>query len=649
MHSLPNFLTRLLLGTTLLGSFCLLSQCQNASDSARQTPADSTQKAMQFPEIPPIESTDAHSFAQPKKARQTQLALDIKVDFKTKTIAGVAAYQIEAAAGEKEIIFDTKDLTIEAVTDKNGNALPYVLGEKDDILGAPLRVTFQDPAAEVHIRYHSSPKAKALQWLEPQQTQGKKEPFLFTQSQAILARTWIPIQDSPGIRFTYTAKVSVPKQLLAVMSATNPTEKNNEGIYYFEMKQPIPAYLMALSVGDIVFEKLGNRTGVYAEPATLKAAVYEFGEMEQMLEAAEKLYGTYAWERYDLIVLPPSFPFGGMENPRLTFATPTILAGDRSLTALVAHELAHSWSGNLVTTHTWDDFWLNEGFTVYFENRIMEAVYGKEYADMLALISYLDLKETVEEYEKIGRSEDTKLKLDLKGRDPDEGVSAIAYDKGFFFLKRCEEVVGREAFDKFLSEYFKTFAFKTIDTKTFVFYLETRLFAQYPEAKAAIDAEKWIYQAGIPENIPQISSKSYQDAIDAAQAFEKGTEPQDLQSQFETEKWRFQQWVFFLRNMPQTLSEAQMKSLDATFGFTKSGNSEIVAVWLSLVAKNEYKPAYAQMESFLMRVGRRKFIVPIYKILMEKPSTQPLAKRIYQKARGNYHPVAVLTLDELVK
>ncbi|WP_035756093.1 M1 family metallopeptidase [Hugenholtzia roseola] len=649
MTTLPSLLTRLLFGTTLLGSLCFLSQCQNASDNSQQKNADSTQTAMQFPEIPPIESIDVHSFAQPQKARLTQLALDVSVDFETKTIAGVAAYQIEAAAGEKEIIFDTKDLTIEAVTDKNGNALQYVIGEKDDILGAPLRVTFQDPAAEVHIRYRSSSKAEALQWLEPQQTQGKKEPFLFTQSQAILARTWIPIQDSPGIRFTYTAKVSVPKQLLAVMSATNPTEKNSEGVYTFEMKQPIPAYLMALSVGDIVFEKVGNRTGVYAEPATLKAAVYEFAEMEQMLEAAEKLYGTYAWERYDLIVLPPSFPFGGMENPRLTFATPTILAGDRSLTALVAHELAHSWSGNLVTTHTWDDFWLNEGFTVYFENRIMEAVYGKEYADMLALISYLDLKETVEEYEKEGKSEDTKLKLDLKGRNPDDGVSAIAYDKGFFFLKRCEEVVGREGFDEFLSEYFKTFAFKTIDTKTFVFYLETRLLAQYPEAKAAIEAEKWIYQAGIPENIPQISSKSYQTALDAAQAFEKGSEPQALQSQYETEKWRFQQWVFFLRNLPQSLSEAQMKSLDATFGFTKMGNSEILAVWLAMVAKNEYKPAYVQMESFLMQVGRRKFIVPIYKMLMEKQSTQPLAKQIYKKARPNYHPVAVLTLDELVK
>ncbi|MBL0317256.1 MAG: hypothetical protein IPP69_16430 [Flavobacteriales bacterium] len=302
----------------------------------------------------------------------------------------------------------------------------------------------------VEIDYKTSPDAEALLWVE-----GEK-PFLFTQSQAILARTWVPCQDSPGVRITYNADVTVPSDLMALMSAENPQQKSSDGKYHFKMDQPIPSYLMALAVGDVVFREIGPRTGVYAIPSLADAAANEFSDMQKMVDEAEKLYGSYVWGRYDLLILPPAFPFGGMENPKLTFATPTIIAGDKSLVSLVAHELAHSWSGNLVTNSTWDDFWLNEGFTVYFEQRIMEAVYGRERSEMLATLSRQDLDATIADISTSEHPEDSKLKLALEGRSPDDGMTDIAYNKGYFFLRLIEETVGRERFDKFLKVFYNS-------------------------------------------------------------------------------------------------------------------------------------------------------------------------------------------------
>jgi aminopeptidase N len=373
--------------------------------------------------------TDPHSFASRSPARVQHLALDLAVDFETCTLSGSATWQLAEPGAATEVVFDTRDLTIESVEvlDTNGTAAPATFtldGTSDPVLGQALSIALKPVTTAVRIHYHTAPTAAALQWLAPEQTAGT-EPFLFTQSQAILARTWLPCQDSPGIRFTYEATVRVPAHLLALMSAENPEQLSDSGEYRFRMAQPIPAYLMALAVGDLAFAPLSHRTGIYAEPATLPVATHEFADLEKMVAAAEELYGPYRWERYDLLVLPPSFPFGGMENPRLTFVTPTILAGDRSLTSLIAHELAHSWSGNLVTNATWNDYWLNEGFTVYFERRIMEHLYGGEYADMLQVLGRAALHHTIEE---IGvASPDTHLHLALAGRDPDEGLSEIAY------------------------------------------------------------------------------------------------------------------------------------------------------------------------------------------------------------------------------
>ncbi|WP_338767318.1 M1 family metallopeptidase [Bernardetia sp. ABR2-2B] len=588
--------------------------------------------------------TDIHTYAIPEEAKTTHLDLKLNVDFSTKMLSGIATYDIEVQNNIDKIYLDTRSLTIENV-EVDGQKANFELAVEDENLGQKLTIPVTDQSKKVTITYKTSSDAEALQWLSPSQTAGKQSPFLFTQSQAILARTWVPTQDSPGIRFTYTAEVTVPKELMAVMSAENPQRKNDSGIYSFKMEQPIPAYLLALAVGDLRFQPIGERTGVYAEPSVISKAAYEFEEMDKMLEAAEKLYGKYAWGRYDLIVLPPSFPFGGMENPRLTFATPTILAGDRSLTSLVAHELAHSWSGNLVTNATWNDFWLNEGFTVYFENRIMEEVYGKDYAEMLALISYQDLKDEVAAMTSAGNSEDTKLKLDLEGRNPDDGVTSIAYDKGFYLLKLIENTVGREKFDAFLNQYFTEYAFKTTNTEDFLTYLDKNLLSQVDGSMQEINPKEWIYETGIPSNIPKIESERYDKAIAAATAWKDGTPA----AQLDTKDWAYQQWLFFLRALPNELSKQQMDELDKQFKFSNTGNNEVLGVWLVKVAHNEYEKSYPQLRKFLVNVGRRKFLSPIYAELIANAKTLPLAKDIFEEAKPNYHFVSSSSIEKMLE
>jgi len=583
---------------------------------------------------------DPHSHARPNEARITHLHWVASVNFDKEVIEATATYDLQKKSDAVELILDTYDLDIHGVTDQDGNDLVWELGEMDEILGSSLSIGITKGTEKVNVSYTTSPGARALQWLDPEQTAGKNLPFLFTQSQAILARTWIPVQDSPGIRYTYTAEVAVPSDMLALMSATNPTEKSESGTYNFTMDQPIPAYLMAMSVGDIVFKPVGERTGVYAEPSLVDTSAWEFGRMEDMLVAAEELYGPYAWERYDVIVLPPSFPFGGMENPRLTFATPTILAGDRSLTALIAHELAHSWSGNLVTNATWNDFWLNEGFTVYFEQRIMEAVRGRDYAEMLISLGRQDLEGTVEE---MGTSKDSHLKLDLAGRDPDEGMSDIAYEKGNFLLKTIENAVGREAFDEFLKSYFERHKFQVMDTERFIEEVNSELLTT-EELRNEVRIEDWIYGPGLPDNAPEYVSSNFE-AVDAQiDAFTNGTRAETLG----TDGWTTHEWLRFIRNLPAKMNQEQLADLDSTFGFTASGNNEILAAWFQKTIPNNYAAADERVERFLIEVGRRKFLTPTYKALIEADPSKERARAIYTKARPNYHSVSRNTMDELL-
>ena len=583
---------------------------------------------------------DPHSFSKPEEAVIRHIDLDLKVDFDNQQIAGAVTLKIDVNSGAKTLVLDTKDLQIHEITNASGRKKPFKLHEDNAILGAALEIELEGED-EVIVKYTTGKGAEALQWLEPSQTADKKKPFLFSQSQAILARSWIPLQDSPGIRFTYTARVEVPAGMMALMSAENPQELSENGVYHFSMPQAIPSYLMALAVGNISFAPVGDRTGVYAEPGMLERSKEEFSEMQDMLNIAEELYGEYRWGRYDLIVLPPSFPFGGMENPRITFATPTILAGDKSLTSLVAHELAHSWSGNLVTNGTWNDFWLNEGFTVYFEHRIMEALKGKGYAEMLSSLSMQGLKAEVDEFMNNGQEDDTKLKLDLSGRSPDDGVTTIAYDKGYFFLCRLEEYVGREKFDVFLNEYFAEHAFQSNYTEAFLVYLNEKLFIKNG-LQPINDLEEWIYGTGLPASLPEINSVRFAKVDKAIVQWKNDAFSAN------TDDWSSHEWVHFIKNLPGDLPLEAIKKLDQTFDFTHSGNAEILGVWYVHCARTLYQQSFKAMSEFLIQTGRRKFLMPIYEELIKTNEGKVLAKDIYKNARPNYHFVASNSLDKVI-
>ncbi|HRK83555.1 MAG TPA: M1 family metallopeptidase [Saprospiraceae bacterium] len=585
----------------------------------------------------PSAAPDPHSFSRPDLARAQHLDLNLLIDFDTKTLSGYARWTIENPAGASEIIFDTDNLDIQKITmGKDEKPAKFSLGARDSIFGSALRIQLEPCADVLTIYYATRPDAAALGWMEPSMTAGKKLPFLFTQGQAILTRSWIPCQDTPGNRITYNAEIQTPVGMMAVMSAENPQQKSPDGKYQFRMEQPVATYLIALAAGDIAFKSVGPRTGVYAEPPMLEKSAWEFAEMEKMVEAAEALYGSYVWGRYDLIVLPTGFPFGGMENPRLTFATPTVVTGDRSLVSLVAHELAHSWSGNLVTNSNWNDFWLNEGFTVYFERRIMEAVYGKDYTEMLAQLEYWELEEEVM---LLGEdSPDTHLKLDLTGRNPDDGVGDIAYQKGGFFLTMLERQTDRAKWDAFLKSWFDEHKFTSQSTESFLSYLKTNYLEKY---NLKVNTDEWVYAPGIPANCPRPNSVKLAAAEKAAA---------DIARQLpDTKNWTPHEWVHFVRNLPAATDVATLKKLDAQFGLSSSANAEIRCAWYaSAIPKGYAAEIMPGMESFLTEVGRRRFLMPVYTEL-KKAGLSDDARRIFQKAAPGYHAVSRNSVEALLK
>src|SRR5687768_5363055 len=588
-------------------------------------------------------AADPHSYAETDKFVVRHVALDLGTDFEAHRLAGTAELTVEQLdPAADRLVLDTRDLEISAVhlIEMSGRArvLAFKLAEPDPVLGSKLTIEFRHCCAattqmRIRIAYRTSNEASALQWLEPAQTYGAK-PYLYSQGQAIHTRSWIPLQDTPSVRVTYDARIRTPPDLVAVMSASRVDGVLPAGEHAFTMKQPIPPYLIALAVGDLRFQVLGDRTGVWTEPSRLAAAAREFADLPRMLEAGEEMAGPYRWDRYDLLVMPRAFAFGGMENPRLSFISPSVIAGDRSLVAVIVHELAHSWSGNLVTNATWDDFWLNEGFTTYLEHRLIEKLYGERRAEMEGAIAYEELLRTIRDLTDEGRPGDTALQLKLAGRSPDEGISDVAYQKGRWFVSFLEERFGRPAFDAFLRAYFDAHAFQSIDTETFRAWLLEYLERPGAPAMTAEEIDAWIYRPGLPATMPKVATGVLAPVDKVAVDWQSGRIATDA---LPAKDWIPMEWVRFLDEQPADLEHEKLAELRATYGLGADGNAEIALSWLELVIRTGYEPAYPDLERFLLDTGRWRLVESLFSELSRTESGRALGERIYPKAKPGYH------------
>jgi aminopeptidase N len=595
----------------------------------------------------PARAQDPLSFARYDQVRTTDLHLDLKADFARKTLAGYAELSLNwIDKSARTLVLDTRQLKIARVQVQrpDGGWAPasFMLDRQDAKKGRALRIALQDQPDKVRIYYRTAPTASALQWMKPEQTLSGKRPFMFSQSQAIEARSWAPVQDTPAVRFTYSARIDAPAGLRVVMSAEGDQRATGHGGWHFRMPQPIPSYLLAIAIGEIEVRNLGPRTAVYAEPGRIDAAAWELADTEKMVNAAEALYGPYRWGRYDMLVLPPSFPIGGMENPRMTFLTPTMIAGDRSLNDLIAHELAHSWSGNLVTNASWKYLWLNEGFTTYVTTRIVESLYGKDVAD-------LELQ--VEQAEALASLKDIPpAKQALASKDPDVNPDAYAdeglvYPKGAWLLHTLEQRAGRELFDPFLRGWFDQHAFQSATTEQFVDYLRKNLLAKKPDIMSDAELDEWLYGGGIPASAPRVNSPRLA-ALDAKRdAWLRG---ELATAALEPQQWIAFEWMHFLNGIDGKASAAQLKELDEAFKLRNTKNNEI-GFRFYLASVHAGYDVRAPLDAFLMSVGRQKFVVPLYKALLENPKDAVWAKGVYAKARPRYHPETQGSVDKLLK
>jgi leukotriene-A4 hydrolase len=596
---------------------------------------------------------DPHSYSNPNETKVRHLTLDLDVQFPQRTITGSVVLEIDQVSNSSgaKLICDTSELRIQSVQTSAQEGIyaqaGFNLGTADPIRGSPLTIFLPPNTSKVRIHYATSPQASALHWLNPIQTAGKKMPFLYSQSQSIHARSWIPLQDSPAVRVTYSAHIRAAENLMVVMNADNNPRLKQNGAYYFEMTQPIPPYLMAIAVGNFEFKPLGNRSGVYAEPEILDRALWEFSDTEKMLEVAEYLFGPYRWGRYDLLVLPPSFPYGGMENPKLSFISPTTITGDKSQVSVIAHEMAHSWSGNLVTNASWNDFWLNEGITTYLENRLIEAIYGKPRAEMETVIQ----KESLEKVISTQAARDNLLHLDLKGRDPDEAATDVAYVKGALFLRYLEETFGRSRFDRFLRDYFDHFAFQSVTTEVFVNFLKSDLWIQQAKSDSVSERDflasidEWIYRPSFPVNRLHLDAGVFGAVEQQADQWQKGQLPP---AEIKAATWSTDEWIFFLRHLSANLTPQDMVELDNVFRLTSIRNTEVATEWLLLSIQKNYAEAFPRLEEFLSTVGRNKYLKPLYSELAKTPKGKQFALSVYKRVRPSYHPITASAIDTIL-
>jgi leukotriene-A4 hydrolase len=581
---------------------------------------------------------DPHSFADLSQGKIAHIDFDISVDFSQRSLSLKATYRLEKPVSGS-LYLDTRDLSIERVH-ANGKDIAWEMDAQDPIIGDRLHLKELEALSEFTIEVTTSPQSTALQWVTPQQTAGGDHPFLYSQCQAIHARSIFPCQDTPSVRLTYQARMKVPKPLVAVMGAasTGIEDQETTRTYAFKMDQPIPSYLFALAAGNIAFKELGPRTGIYAEQELIDAAAWEFAENEEKLEQGEKLFGPYLWERYDAIVMPPSFPYGGMENPRLTFMSTIYLMGDRSWTAIISHELAHAWTGNLVTNTTWEHFWLNEGWTTYAEMRITEAVEGKEVASLETVIYAKALWETLERFGM--EANITCLKPSMEGIDPDEVFSNIPYYKGFLLIRQLELAVGRKRFDAFIRKYIETYHFKSIDTEGFVQFLKNEL----PEAVEKVDVNSWIYEPGLPEGAMDLHSSLHSEALAVAEGYLQGKPLTKEQ----IEGWHSDQVLSFLFALPQQIPAEDCASIDEVFDFKHKWNNTLQARFLALCIHSGYSDIMPRVEHFVETYGRGISLSRIFRAIIAEDWTKRHVRPLFERIRERHHPVAIATIEKLI-
>ncbi|KAF9921851.1 Leukotriene A-4 hydrolase [Linnemannia zychae] len=596
---------------------------------------------------------DPNSQSNLDEVKTSHIHLNLAVDFVTKTLSGSAELDIEAIADiVSKLILDTSYLAIKSVT-LDGTPLKHTMADRDEKYGSALTIELgktlnKGDKAKIVIDYSTTDECTACQWLEPSQTVGKKHPYLFTQCQAIHCRSMVPCQDSPSIKLTYSANINAP--LRAVMSAVPTGEEkqaNGTTTYKFQQKTRMPSYLIALAVGNLEGREIGPRSTVWTEPEVIEAAAWEFVDTESFIRTGEELLTPYDWGRYDLLVLPASFPYGGMENPCLTFVTPSLLAGDRSLVDVVAHEIAHSWMGNLVTTENWEHFWLNEGFTVFVERKILGRMQGNEHAEFSAIIGHKALVESVDIYGK--EHPFTALRPCLRGEDPDDAFSSIPYEKGFNLLYYLEKHLGGpDVFEPYLRAHVQEFAGRSINTddwKAFLYsFMEKNFGQEKVDLLNQVDWEAWLAGTGMPPVENKFDDTLAKECNclckrwDNSRHVEKPTEF----SSKDIEGFSSNQKVVFLERVSEldSLPHSHLELMDELYGLTQVRNAEVRFRWHMVCLKANYEKMYPEVAQFASTMGRMKFCRALLRALYLAKNGSELARETFIKNRSFYHPIA---------
>ncbi|XP_062989817.1 leukotriene A-4 hydrolase [Elgaria multicarinata webbii] len=596
------------------------------------------------------ELEDPSSFAAPDCCRTHHLHLRCRVDFESRSLRGTAALTVRAERDNLRcVVLDTKDLTIHKVV-VNRQEAQFALGQHHSFKGAPLEITLPFELGKgqdviVEVSFETSPRSSALQWFTPEQTSGKRHPFLFSQCQATHCRAVLPCQDTPAVKLTYYAEISVPNELVALMSARRDgdlpdPEESTRKIYRFIQNVPIPSYLIALVAGALESREIGPRTLVWAEKELVDKSAHEFAETEAMLKTAEDLAGPYVWGQYDLLVLPPSFPYGGMENPCLTFVTPTLLAGDRSLSNVIAHEISHSWTGNLVTNKTWEHFWLNEGHTVYLERMIGGRLFGEQFRHFQALGGWRELQNTIN---LLGNTNPmTKLEICLKEVDPDVAYSYVPYEKGFALLLYLEQLLGgKDIFMGFLRAYIQQFAFKSIRTEDW----KNFLYAYFKDKVDVLDTvnwNAWMNAAGMPPVKPTYDTTLSNACSALCQRWIKATESNlNSFSSADIAEMSSHQHIEFLALLllEDPLPVSHVRQMQQVYNFNAVNNSEIRFRWLRLCIQAKWEDAIPLALKMATEQGRMKFTRPLFKDLYKFDKSRDQAISVFQQHKASMHPV----------